>query len=336
MGRRESVDSGIARRSSIYRRPSVSTPSTHSASPSDRNVSLRHVGEGALDDSDSSGSGDQGEGGDTPGGVGGGGGGGSSDEDPGLMPLVSPGLAPLKTVPTPSPLSRVAGQHRWTEDEGEDGEDKDDDEASSPSPRSTDTESSGSSVPRHRLKSGRSSRRNSTRVKSRSGSSTLASLAAPSLHPPLTRGLVHQDSHGSIRTVTAGEASFYDHQEGNNSGGVKPEETIRDIRAAHNRQKSQPGSEFGVADQGGLGEEETGENPSPDVAKTTERQMDIVCLEEKRLRDLGWDALRQALERFADEVCLLSTSSEFSASPSFRVTCKCVRCLRSLPRKNYK
>jgi hypothetical protein len=295
---KDTIDPELARRASIslYRRPSVSTHSAHSTSPGEKgavNSSLRHVGEGALDDSDSSSASGSGDGDDSSEA-------GSSDEESNLQPLISPGLPPIRSIPTPSPLSRVAGQQQWTEDESETRENEnDDDEASSPSPRSTDTESTGSNSPRRRPKSNsKASKRHSTRIMTRSRSSTVASLAAPPI-----RTLAHQDSFGSIRTVTAGEVSFRDHEaELHEHGyGLKHEETHRNMRATHDRQKSQAVSEF-VLDPPDLGHVVAEDLTDPE--KMTDRRIEMVRLDETRFRDLAWDALREALEAFADAVCV--------------------------------
>jgi hypothetical protein len=270
----------IPRRPLMDRRPSISTPSTHSASPVDKgNMSLRHVGEGALDDSDSSGS--VGKGGDdailSE----------SSDEGSSLRPLISPALGPTGVIPAnPSPLSRVAGQQRWTEDEADGakgGDEDDDDEASSPSPRSTDTESGASSSPHRQTKSNRLSKRNS-RTKSRSRSSTVARLAAPSFPR-----LMHRDSHSSIRTVTAGEVSFREQDSAK----------VLETAGNHKRQKSQAMSELVLQPEPAGTEQKEG---SPDPTQWTERKTEVVRAEENKLREIGWNALREALEDFADEV----------------------------------
>src|ERR1700691_3650896 len=100
---------------SSYSRPSIST----SKSESLNHDSHRHVGEGALDNSDSFDSDKEQKENKAEG--------GSSDEESGLRPLISPyqstGVAPT----TPSPLSHITVQQQWSEDE------KEDDEAS-PSP----------------------------------------------------------------------------------------------------------------------------------------------------------------------------------------------------------
>ncbi|KAJ7940535.1 hypothetical protein B0H13DRAFT_2396675 [Mycena leptocephala] len=283
LGRRPSADSGVAasRRPSHYRKLSMSTslPSASSASPNN----TRHIGEGALDDSDSSSSG-------TP----------SSDDDDSAV--VSPSLMPTRimTASHPSPLSKIAGLQQWPEHEEEEAaENVDDEDASSPSPMSTDTDKSSDEdlrlnrfkSPRRRQKSKSvssvSRKRSATRLKSRSRSSTLASLAAPTF----PHALVHQSSRSSILTVTAGETSFHDNT--NNASGIKAEETLRDVRAIHRRQKSQAVSDF-LLDQ-----KETCQ--SVDESKLTERRMEFVHAEENDIREMTWEILRQALECFADE-----------------------------------
>ena len=157
-----------------FRRPSVSTSSL---APSDNanSASSRHVGEGTLDDSSSSG----------------------SDSDIDISSLLSTTVSPTsQTFPrtslsaAPSPLSRVAaaGQHTWTEDEREIDED-------SPSPASSETESDGETA-RKRIRSRSLSLRRRTGARSRS--TTLA--APPVLPPPL---LQRPGSRSSTRTVTA-------------------------------------------------------------------------------------------------------------------------------------
>ena len=273
--RRESVDSGLGKHNPLLRRPSLSTTPGHSASPSERSSSsLRHVGEGTLSDSDSSPS----EGGEeTPSRA------FSGDEQP-SNPTISPILHATRGIPTPSPLSVVAAQRQWPEDR-EGGDRDDEDEGSSPSPGSTDTESEGS--PRRRQTPSKSVKRNVARLKSRSGSSTAASLAAP------RRQLVHQDSQSSIRTVTAVETSFRDQED---TEGVKTEDTLMDFRK-HKYEKPQAASDF-MAE--GDGKDELDE---VDLSGVSKRRIEIVRMEEKRFREMTWEALRDALEDFAVEVC---------------------------------
>ncbi|KAF7338217.1 WD-REPEATS-REGION domain-containing protein [Mycena venus] len=294
---------GGSRRPSHYRKPSMSTslPSGSSASPSN----TRHIGEGALDDSDSSSSGsgastgvDVGDEMTVDGGA------PSSDDE---SAVVSPSLMPARmmTASHPSPLSKVATLQHWPEQE-EGADNVDDEEASSPSPMSTDTDKSSDEdgdgdlrfkSPHRRQKSksvsSGSRKRSATRLKSRSRSSTLASLAAPAF----SHTLVRQSSRSSILTVTAGETSFHD----NNATGLKAEETLRDVRPLHRHQKSQAVSDF-LLDQKEVMEERRLEDlPSIDESKLTERRMEFVHAEEDSIREMTWEILREALECFADE-----------------------------------
>ncbi|KAG6830919.1 hypothetical protein H0H87_006752 [Tephrocybe sp. NHM501043] len=293
-GSHRNGESDLSRRSSIsmYRRPSLSAPGTHSLSPADKS-NLRHVGEGALDDSDSSSFEDsENEAALSQ----------SSDDESGLIlpPLMSPNFLPNRGVPAPSPLSRVAGQHQWTEDEGR-GRRDEEDESSSPSPRSTDTDSPGpsESMPRRRKASksaSRSARRHNSLKKNRSRSSTVASLAAvPS--PSLERSLTRQDSHSSILTVLAGDTPAFE--------GLGREETVRDMIAVvgPDRQSLRPTT---VKSELFLEPPDVSNAPVQDEhdidpEELTDRHVKIVSDDEKRFHKLAWMALREALERFADE-----------------------------------
>lgn len=270
LGRRESVDSNASslamRRPSVFRRASTSI---HTSSPMDRNMgSLRHVGEGALDDSDSSSSDDNAL--------------ESSDENGALPSLTSPALRP--NAAHPSPLSRIAGTatNRWAEDE----DDQDQNDEASPSPP-TDSDSETGSI--HRvLKTPRSSRRTASHRKSRSRSSTLASLAASAIRPALS----HRDSKSSIKTVTADESPMTTARE------LKAEDTIRPIPPPlHQRHKSQAVSELM------LDSRQTQETLAlPEKQEMSSREVDIVRQDEAILRDMVWDSLREAVEVFADDV----------------------------------
>ncbi|KAG5338513.1 hypothetical protein C0989_007217 [Termitomyces sp. Mn162] len=276
------VDSDFSRRPSIsmLRRPSISVPGSHSLSPADK-TNLRHVGEGALDDSDSS-SAEESDGELDARCLSGG-------EDSGLQQLVSPGFLPLRNAPVPSPLSRVAGKHQWTEDEGE-GQDRseDGDDSLSPSPGSTDSDFPEPTIFRKRKASksaSRPTRRHSSLMHSRSRS--VASLAAPP-----TPSLSREDSYSSIRTVLAIEAPV---QEG--GSGLRQEETIRDIRIVSQGRR---GSELVTNQSGAVNNPQSDEIDPEDL---TERHVKIVGDDEKRLRNLAWTALREALEKYADEAC---------------------------------
>ncbi|KAJ3718424.1 hypothetical protein C8R42DRAFT_144193 [Lentinula raphanica] len=295
LGRRSSIDLGIngvpSRRPSTYQRPSTS----YSASPS--SSSLKHVGEGALDDSDSS-----------P----------SSEEklesketffdDEERKTRVSPAIVASR-ISHPSPLSRVAGQNQWKGNEGEQ-DDEDDDDEDSASPRSTDSEASNrvnASLSRAMtLSNRRFMRRSSTSLttkrvfKSRSQSATLhastssvrssSRLSVSSQQKPLVR----QDSHSSIRTVTAGGDSLY---RGDQNGGVaslKAEETVKNLRSVsiqeHKQKTAMPSETIGGGVDGGA---------LTSVIRT-QRHSDIVEEEEHRMRSIVWDLLQQKLEDIAD------------------------------------
>ncbi|KAF8212133.1 hypothetical protein K438DRAFT_1806025 [Mycena galopus ATCC 62051] len=301
MGRRQSGDSGVggSRRPSHFRKPSMSSsvPIAGGASPSN----TRHIGEGALDDSDSSSSGSGASTGldvgdeMTPDG-----GAASSDDE---SAVVSPSFVPrVMTTSHPSPLSKIATLQHWPEHEEEEVVD---DEASSPSPMSTDTDKSSDEdgdlrfkTPRRRQKSksvGSGSRkRSATRLKSRSRSSTLASLAAPEFSHTLTR----QSSRSSILTVTAGETSFHDTS---NPTGLKAEDTLRDVRPLHRHQKSQAVSDFLIDQKEVMEESQVKDLVSIDESKLTERRMEFVYAEEDSIRKMTWEILREALDCFSDE-----------------------------------
>ena len=237
--------------------------------------STRLVGEGALDDSDSS-SGNDSD-------VGSAGTAGNwSDEEVNLRPSLMAPLLSQQRIAAPSPLSKMLGRHQKTDEDG----DLNDDEATSASPQSTDSDSDG---PIASLRRQSSSRKVSGRYKSRSRSSTVASLAASTLGPMLSR----QDSASSIRTVVAGDVTHVD-----GDGGLKAEETIRDLTSRE------------------MAPAVAVENVQPDVAPNlehfTERRIELVQTEEKRFKDIGWKALRQALEVLAEQVyhsmCRIETS----------------------------
>ena len=274
-GQRPAADqSSSGRRPSTYRRPSVVgsssvSPVVDKDSKTPSTPSLRLVGEGALDDSDSS-SGNDSD-------VGSAGTAGNwSDEEPNIRPsLMAPTLLSQQRIAAPSPLSKMVGRHQRTDEDG----DLNDDEATSASPQSTDSDSDG---PIASFKRQPSNRKVSGRYKSRSRSSTVASLATSTPGPMLSR----QDSVSSIRTVVAGDVTYVD----GDGGTLKAEETIRDLTSRA------PEMAPAVA----------AENVQPDVAPNlehfTERRIELVQTEEKRFKDIGWKALRQALELLAEQV----------------------------------
>ncbi|KAJ3813050.1 hypothetical protein F5876DRAFT_36006 [Lentinula aff. lateritia] len=301
LGRRESIDSSIngvpsmtARRPSVYRRPSTS----YSASPS--SSSLKHVGEGALDDSDSSSSSegevnvDQSK--------------DSFFEEESDMRKnhVSPAVATSR-ISHPSPLSRVAGQHQWKENdaEGEGQDDENDDDEASASPRSTDSEASNgsnTSLTRTGISSNRRSlKRSSTSLTKRNTKTRgqSASFLTPvSSHLSMSsqqKPLVRQDSNSSIRTVIAGGEVSYrgDRNKGNS---LKAEETIKQLRNVSIQQRKDKTSLLEITEGKCDGEV----LPSRQVV-WTQRHEDIVEKDEGKIRNVVWAAVYQKLEEFADD-----------------------------------
>ncbi|EIN06922.1 hypothetical protein PUNSTDRAFT_136739 [Punctularia strigosozonata HHB-11173 SS5] len=294
------------------RRPSL-TPSGRSASPSESaRGSLHHVGEGALSDGEGS-EGDCGDGEEEQSE------GEESDLRPLMSPLTSPHLHPRAVPPNPSPLSHVANP---------------DDDDSSPSPASTESESedAGSDSPprmRHdrlRSKSGSASggrslsgsgsgSRTRRMVQARSRSSTLASLPAQSKLPMQTKALARNDSSSSVQTVIAAEPRLRERRTRKGLGGLDREETIRDMRhtssrgsARMRRSRSQSrlgsdtvsvelrldGSEIAMSESNGALEHKRSK------ALTGDRRRAIVE-DERRMRELGWAALRDSLDDLAND-----------------------------------
>ena len=319
-GRRESVDSGVFTHSALLRRPSLPVPPLQSSSPVDR--SMRNVGEGVLD-SDSSGSEEEeaGDGEETANAN-------TSDDELGLRSLTSPVSTGLRMIPAgPSPLSRIASHQMSTEDD--DDPVRDDDDGPSPSPQSTDTESDSSGSPGSRSTPAKVRRKTSTQIRTRSRSSTVASLTAPQ-----SRALTHHESHSSIRTIMAAEN----------------QDDIQDVElplthqhpqvahSGHSRQKSQAISELALNNSKSKPVIPNEPERRLDEIHLTERRIDIIQMEEKRFRDTTLNALRGALEEFADKVLafLPVIVLEGMLIISFRVTFRCVRCLLLLPRRSFK
>lgn len=243
----------------------------------------------------------------------------------------------LHLNPNPSPLSRVAVQQTWTDDE------IDRDDGNSPSPASSESEDSdyersdefeslstaGSEGRRGKMISRRSSRSSRHTGKTRSRSSTMASLAAsqPILQTPKPTSLIiqtpkltKQDSQSSIRTVTAVSSPFgEDTREGS---GLYRDDTIRDLSGSytfgrpgpvqaqsylhHKRIRSAISAEFSIGDLRDRDSRPTsvdkvsGVVPQRRSTSVTKEQVDDI---EQRVRDIGWEALRETLDVFADEVC---------------------------------
>ncbi|KAK2464502.1 hypothetical protein APHAL10511_003481 [Amanita phalloides] len=278
LGQRATADHpSSGRHPSAYRRPSIVASILHASTSlavdkdgkTPSTSSHRLVGEGALDDSDSS------SGNDSDIGSAGTAGNWSDDEANLRPPLMSPTLFSQQRT-APSPLSRVAGRHRWTDEDG----DVNDDEVTSASPQSTDSDVDDGPIASLRRPSS-TGRKMSGRYKSRSRSSTVASLAAATAESMLTR----QDSVSSIRTVVAGDVTY-----GDGDGlSLKPEETMHDLNSRV------------VETTGAIAMEIVQPDVVPNPEYFTERRIELVQADEKRLKDIGWKAVRQAVETLAEQ-----------------------------------
>lgn len=254
----------MTRRSAILRRQSVGA-AHHSASPIDKNsTSVKNAGEGILSDSDSSpGSDIEDEEEETVGAQ-------STDEE----------ILTLPAVPTPSPLSRLAQERHWT--------DQEEDEAPSPSPGSTDTESEEDSTSARRRPTLNKTRRGpTTRPKPRSRSSTLASLPAP---PRMTPMPMNRGPQSSTKVITVAERTVQTPEQ----PIVVRDDVARDTSSRHR--------------SGGRRENTHVANDvlaSTKLVKVTVRREDIVAAHENQMLEYGWEALREAFEEFVIAVSTL-------------------------------
>ncbi|KAI0082042.1 hypothetical protein K474DRAFT_1671564 [Panus rudis PR-1116 ss-1] len=351
--------------SQSYHPKRPSAPVMHNAqseSPSDMSIksgplSNKHLGEGALDDSDDEDEDRSQRGGSDA---------DSDIEDYGLQdsfhsdrsnsyfvaspqsglsetlmpprPPISPYLYPRTSRaqsyshhnhPNPSPLSRVAGRQGGSEDE----EDKDGDD--SPSPASSSNSEYGfsgddteGSISRARTKRVKLQRRGSKSAKKplRSRSSTVASYVASapptkassslSVQPPK---LVKQNSQSSIRTVTAVNSPLPEHESGSN--GLRRDDTIRNLSSGtpttsgatdfksalsqhpnHRRMRSAISTEFSIGDarasRGTSRDRQSSLFPKRRDSSLTKEQSSEL---EARVREVGWQALRESIDVFADE-----------------------------------
>ncbi|KAI6035715.1 hypothetical protein EDC04DRAFT_3114826 [Pisolithus marmoratus] len=257
------------RRPSVFSRSSV-VPRSHSDSPSVASGgSLRHVGEGALDDSDSS---DEGCERDESMAVGTGTIVGENNRNPELAGVATRSLSSSRGGPMhPSPLSRLAMQQAWPGPSTEAKAHTDSDEGGSPSPLSTDSEGARHCSDeecdraKHHARRARTgstiNSRKASRVRpGRSRSSTVASLIAPVLPKELTR----RASQSSIQTVIA--------------------PSLRE---------REPDMATGLPDVDPLALERWNE--------MGDQEKKLVMEEEVRLHEAAWQAMRDALEEYADQ-----------------------------------
>lgn len=210
------------------------------------------------------------------------------------LPPLSPSFHPRTGNPAhPSPLSQVVGQQSWTEDER--------DEDDSPSPASTSGSDSSDTSPARKVS--RSTRWKSTRSKTRSRSSTVASLAVSSSH----RTLIKQESYSSIRTVIATNTPGTDH---NQDRELHRDDTVRDLRNRPSSIKASPNhhhraGSVGLSSEFFLDPDKYGEldaAASLSSAKTHADCAKSIQEAEFAYRELGWEALRKSFESFAELV----------------------------------
>ena len=356
------------RASSSYRRPSVSAKTAMGMADSQtglqsgggtsyRSPGLRHIGDGALSDSDSSGNEEDHEdglGGDdepetTPDPEG-------PEADIFRRPHISPYLFPRNSASHRSPLSKIVRQQDWRSDEEDGGH-------ISPSPASSDSDPGISVSPKKRVVSASSAgvsfystnatrtsvdRRRSNTTNSRG--STVASLAAnsansPSVGPGLGNGggigigglaipktISKQESRSSIRTVVAVSENatptrdvpdpYSSYSQGGagpklcetprkvSNGESKNESTGRPFAFCHQKQLSEAAmSELVLDDHDESRSQSRSQRGGPGSARHIQKQNENVVTRredteevEKRFRDSGWDAVKESLEVYAEEV----------------------------------
>ncbi|KAI6119652.1 hypothetical protein EDD17DRAFT_1605846 [Pisolithus thermaeus] len=305
------------RRPSVFSRSSV-VPSAQSESPSvTSSGSLRHVGEGALDDSDSSDEECQREEGAAAGTatvV------GEKNRNPDLAgagedtalsenQLVRPSIAATRSLSLnrsgpiqPSPLSRLAVQQSWPNPSTEEKSRTDSDEDGSPSPFSTDSEGARRCSDeecdrtKHHVWSARIGSmvkihpRKTSRVRhGRSRSSTTASLVAP-VHP-VSPVAVLSPAGSAVNTPLSA------HFEQNRKREKEPtrrlsQSSIQTVIAPSLRDPD-PDMRTGLPDVDSLVLERWNE--------MGDQEKKVVMEEEARLHDTTWQAMRDTLEEYADQ-----------------------------------
>ncbi|KAI6155834.1 hypothetical protein BKA82DRAFT_1008041 [Pisolithus tinctorius] len=305
------------RRPSVFSRSST-VPSTHSESPSvTSGGSLRHVGEGALDDSDSSDEGREGEEGAAVGtgttvveknrnfDVAGAGEDAASAENQPVRPLsaATRSLSLNRGGPIhPSPLSRLAVQQAWPDPCTEAKAHTDSDEDGSPSPFSTDSEGArrcsdeecdGTKHHTRRARTGSMVKilpRKTSRVRSgRSRSSTVASLVAPvhSVSPVAVLSPV-----GSAVNTPLSAHFEQNHKKEKELTRRTSQSSIQTVVAPSLRERepdmgtSLPGVDSLVLERWN---------------EMGDREKKAVIEEEASLHDTAWQAMRDALEEYADQ-----------------------------------
>lgn len=323
---------------------------------SHRSPGLRHIGDGALSDSDSSGNEEDHEdglGGDdepetTPD--------PANDEGPETdiprRPHLSPYLFPRNPPSHRSPLSKIVKQQDWRSDEEDGGH-------ISPSPASSDSDPGISISPKKRVVSASSAgvsfystnatrtpvdRKRSNTINSRG--LTVASLAvnsvnSPGVGPVLGSGggvgglttpktISKQESRSSIRTVVAVSENatptrdvpdpYSSYSQG--GSGLRLSETPRKASNGeskngstgrpfgHHKQLSEAAmSELVLDDRDESRSQSRSQRGGPGSGKHIPKQKENAATRredieetERRLRDSGWDVVKESLEVYAEEV----------------------------------
>ena len=316
-----------ARLPPVYNRSmtTAQSESPSAASVSDR--SLRNAGEGALDDSDSSdGAASESVADSHASGM-------DHVEVAPVLPKSGVSRAKARSMSAgragpahPSPLSQLAGQQQWVEDEEKEGtgtgtctRHAEEDEAS-PSPGSSDTDGERSAdsdgevrqraVTMKRTRSRKNSSAHARWLRSRSQSATVASLAASMVSPARS---------SPSRPPTDSPKPLY-----GVIGRSGSQSSFETVIAASVREQ---GDEAALVDSG---KDLVGDRGPACWAEMSHRRKVAVVEEERQLREAGWRALREALEEFADEVGRLVFYFERGVEEMrlVRATSRCVRCSR--------
>ncbi|KAI6013318.1 hypothetical protein BKA83DRAFT_4360499 [Pisolithus microcarpus] len=302
------------RRPSVLSRSSV-VPSAQSESPSvTSSGSLRHVGEGALDDSDSSDEGYEREEGAA---AGTGTAFGDKNQNPDLAgagedtasPENQPVRPPVATIrslslsragPTqPSPLSRLAVQQPWPDLPTEKAR-TESDEDGSPSPHSTDSEGARRCSDeecdrtKHHARRARTgsmvkihTRKTSRLRPGRSRSSTVASLVVHPIPPVAALSPV-----GSAVNTSLSAHFEQNHKRERELTRRASQSSIQTVIAPSLRERV-PDMGTGLPDEDALVLERWHE--------MGDQEKKVVMEEEARLHDTTWQAMRDALEEYADQ-----------------------------------
>ncbi|KAH8118718.1 WD40 repeat-like protein [Phellopilus nigrolimitatus] len=235
---------------------------------------LRHVGEGALDDSDSSGSSVKGV---------------SLERDQGTMKMkrsaesmASPGSLASSQAPrraVSSPILREDDD--WAEDEKED----------SVSPASSDGPESDNSVA-----STTAARSSSHKRSTRSRSSTLASLAASAIQEGRNNNLQRTDSHSSVLTITARGGNPISHQ----PSAISEVAADRVSLAQSHKSRKRHSQVFSLASVHPPPSDKEPDVPDENDMRFLQWNHVAIKEAEERYRQTAWRALREILEDLAD------------------------------------